>query len=93
VRHRPHGSPSRLRSLSATSLILLSSTCDSPMRVRSDSYFLSNGGLHQANPDYNMNERRYPYHLMLKGEVACRAARDGPLQEPHLRMTRVAMAL
>ena len=25
--------------------------------------------LHQANPDYDMNERRYLYRLMLKGEV------------------------
>ncbi len=25
--------------------------------------------MHQANPDYDMNERRYLYRLMLKGEV------------------------
>jgi taurine dioxygenase len=25
--------------------------------------------LHKANPDYDMNERRYLYRLMLKGEV------------------------
>ncbi len=25
--------------------------------------------LHQANPDYDMNERRYLYRLMLKGEI------------------------
>jgi len=25
--------------------------------------------MHQANPDYNMNERRYLYRLMLKGET------------------------
>jgi hypothetical protein len=25
--------------------------------------------VHQANPDYDMNERRYLYRLMLKGEV------------------------
>jgi len=24
--------------------------------------------MHQANPDYDMNERRYLYRLMLKGE-------------------------
>jgi hypothetical protein len=25
--------------------------------------------MHQANPDYDMNERRYLYRLMLKGET------------------------
>ena len=25
--------------------------------------------MHQANPDYDMNERRFLYRLMLKGEV------------------------
>jgi taurine dioxygenase len=25
--------------------------------------------IHQANPDYDMNERRYLYRLMLKGEA------------------------
>ncbi len=25
--------------------------------------------IHKANPDYNMNERRYLYRLMLKGET------------------------
>jgi taurine dioxygenase len=25
--------------------------------------------MHQANPDYDMNERRYLYRLMLKGEI------------------------
>jgi taurine dioxygenase len=25
--------------------------------------------LHQANPDYDMNERRYLYRLMLQGEA------------------------
>ncbi len=25
--------------------------------------------LHKANPDYDMNERRYLYRLMLKGEA------------------------
>jgi hypothetical protein len=25
--------------------------------------------MHQANPDYDMNERRYLYRLMLRGEV------------------------
>jgi hypothetical protein len=25
--------------------------------------------MHQANPDYDMSERRYLYRLMLKGEV------------------------
>jgi len=25
--------------------------------------------MHQANPDYDMNQRRYLYRLMLKGEV------------------------
>jgi alpha-ketoglutarate-dependent taurine dioxygenase len=25
--------------------------------------------MHQANADYDMNERRYLYRLMLKGEV------------------------
>jgi hypothetical protein len=25
--------------------------------------------MHQANPDYDMRERRYLYRLMLKGEV------------------------
>jgi hypothetical protein len=25
--------------------------------------------MHQANPDYDMNERRYLYRLMLKGEL------------------------
>jgi taurine dioxygenase len=25
--------------------------------------------MHQANPDYDMNERRYLYRLMLKGEA------------------------
>jgi hypothetical protein len=25
--------------------------------------------MHQANADYNMNERRYLYRLMLRGEV------------------------
>ncbi len=30
--------------------------------------------MHQANPDYDMNERRYLYRLMLKGEVPPEAA-------------------
>jgi hypothetical protein len=25
--------------------------------------------MHQANPDYDMSERRYLYRLMLKGET------------------------
>jgi alpha-ketoglutarate-dependent taurine dioxygenase len=25
--------------------------------------------MHQANPDYDMNQRRYLYRLMLKGET------------------------
>jgi hypothetical protein len=25
--------------------------------------------MHQANPDYDMNERRYLYRMMLKGET------------------------
>jgi taurine dioxygenase len=25
--------------------------------------------IHEANPDYDMNERRYLYRLMLKGET------------------------
>ena len=25
--------------------------------------------IHKANPDYDMNERRYLYRLMLKGET------------------------
>jgi len=25
--------------------------------------------MHQANADYDMNERRYLYRLMLKGEI------------------------
>jgi hypothetical protein len=25
--------------------------------------------MHQANPDYDMSERRFLYRLMLKGEV------------------------
>ena len=33
--------------------------------------------MHQANPDYDMNERRYLYRLMLQGEVPAWGASRG----------------
>ena len=38
--------------------------------------------MHKANPDYDMNERRYLYRLMLKGEPPIPVAAGGLIGSP-----------